>query len=399
MKILILANWYPSEENPAQGLFVQEHARAMAAAGAEVRVLHFNTWPAREWYRRDVFSEERAGIRVYHLHLYSRLHKPLLLMRGHLQDHVTRVLDDILEDFHPDLLNAHVVFQAGIIARRLSRRYHIPYVVTEHWSGLDWFSRAWHMPVAGARRAYRDAAGVTAVSGFLAGRMREYMRVERDIRIIPNVVDTGIFYPPAQDESPGESPVQGTQNVHELLCVTSFGRGRVVTKRPDLIADAMALMPAHERENYRIRIVGGGEGLNEFRERVGRLGLSDRIELPGYLPPEQVAGLMREAVALLHPTEIETYGVVVAEALCCGLPCIVSRRGALPDLVSDGVNGMLIRENTAEAWLEAIRGTREPGRTVDRNRIAAGTTGSVSPENVGAMWMALFNEIAGSSAW
>ncbi|MCA1803146.1 MAG: glycosyltransferase [Rhodothermaceae bacterium] len=301
MNILIISCWYPSDENPAQGMFVHEHAKAMTAAGMRVRVLHFNTYPSSDIYRRDVYSEEKDGITVYHVQIHSRFHKAVLLMKNHLENRLVLAMDTILEEFSPDLLHAHVVFQAGILARRMSRIFGIPYVITEHWSGLDWFSKAFYMPVRQARRAYRDAAGVSVVSGFLAGRMREYMRVDRDIEIIPNVVDTELFAPAlANDVHVKSSAATAPENEEQvnMLCVTSFGKGRKVTKRPELLVAALVLMPDDEKKKYHITIAGAGEGLEAFKKLVDENNLSSRVVMAGFTPPEKLAEMMRHADVL-----------------------------------------------------------------------------------------------------
>ncbi|MFN2372895.1 MAG: glycosyltransferase, partial [Cyclonatronaceae bacterium] len=389
MNILIISCWYPSDENPAQGMFVHEHAKAMTAAGMRVRVLHFNTYPSSDIYRRDVYSEEKDGITVYHVQIHSRFHKAVLLMKNHLENRLVLAMDTILEEFSPDLLHAHVVFQAGILARRMSRIFGIPYVITEHWSGLDWFSKAFYMPVRQARRAYRDAAGVSVVSGFLAGRMREYMRVDRDIEIIPNVVDTELFAPAlANDVHVKSSAATAPENEEQvnMLCVTSFGKGRKVTKRPELLVAALALMPDDEKKKYHLTIAGAGEGLEAFKKLVDENNLSSRVVMAGFTPPEKLAEMMRHADVLVHPTEIETFGVVAAEALCCGLPCVVSNRGALPDLITHGANGLLVPDNTPEAWLEAFRNTSSLIMSANKRQISYDMTNRVNILTVGTQW-------------
>ena len=396
MNILIISCWYPSDEAPAQGMFVHEHAKAMAAMGMRVRVLHINTYPSRDIYRRDVYSEKRDGITVYHVQIHSRFHKAVLLMKNHLENRMASAMDTILEEFSPDLLHAHVVFQAGILARRMSRMFGIPYVITEHWSGLDWFSKAFYMPVRQARRAYRDAAGVSAVSGFLAGMMREHMRVTRDIEIIPNVVDTKLFAPARAvdvqlESSAATAPENGKQI--NMLCVTSFGKGRKVTKRPEVLVAALALMPDEERKNYHITIAGSGEGLEAFKKLVDENNLENRVVMAGFIPHEKLAEMMRQADVLVHPTEIETFGVVAAEALCCGLPCVVSNRGALPDLITHGANGLLVPENTPEAWLEAFRNTVSLLENANKRQISENMTKRLNYLAIGTQWKSWLNNL------
>ena len=87
--------------------------------------------------------------------------------------------------------------------------------------------------------------------------------------------------------------------------------------------------------------------------RVGQLGLSDRVTFLGWR--DDVPRVMAQADVILLPskTDSESFGMVLVEGMALGKPCIGTSRGGVPEVVADGVTG-LVREPTPEAFAEAM---------------------------------------------
>ncbi len=375
MKILYLTCWYPTDEQPGNGIFVREHARAAASAGVDVHVLQI--WPVYDrsslWHT-EIRNYEEEGVRVTSVLIRSRFYKAiygcvplmnLLARRYYLEQVYTR--------FEPDLVHAHVIYQAGVMAWALHRMHGLPYVISEHWSKLDWyFDRPWFSYPA--RTAYREAEAVLPVSEYLEENIRSYvpdLEQER-LQVIPNVVDTDLFYYEEQPEREGEGI--------ELLAVMNFTHEH---KRPLLLFEAVAELPEELQRRITLRLIGNGEEVVDDPEAlVSRYGLQARVEYEGFQDKAYIAGAMRRADFLVHPSERETFGVVVAEALCCGLPCIVSDRWALPELISEG-EGYTVPENSAEAWSRKLEKALGSLGQFDRPAMAEANRKRYSPKLVG----------------
>jgi glycosyltransferase involved in cell wall biosynthesis len=90
-------------------------------------------------------------------------------------------------------------------------------------------------------------------------------------------------------------------------------------------------------ERYPLSVVGDGPRLAELAKRY------PQVRFLGWLPPEQVALEMREALALILPSVyLEAFGLVVAEALALGAPVVVSDRAGAAVLVKQGINGFVV---------------------------------------------------------
>jgi glycosyltransferase involved in cell wall biosynthesis len=131
--------------------------------------------------------------------------------------------------------------------------------------------------------------------------------------------------------------------------------GRVVKERGlDLLFDALA----EAYGDWRLRIVGTGPMQEALEAQAQRLGLSARIEWLGALPRTALAALWADSDAIVAPSRtqahwVEPTGSVVLEAMAHGLAAIVSRCGALPDVVGDA--GLVIAEEDREALTRALK--------------------------------------------
>ncbi|RME69473.1 MAG: glycosyltransferase family 1 protein, partial [Chloroflexi bacterium] len=110
-----------------------------------------------------------------------------------------------------------------------------------------------------------------------------------------------------------------------------------------------ALLRAWRRlRDVPLKVVGDGPLMKEVQEFVGREGLQE-VEVPGRRPRDEVFRLMREARALVFPSEwYETFGMTIAEAFACGLPVIASRLGAMAEIVEEGRTGLLFEPGNPE---------------------------------------------------
>jgi glycosyltransferase involved in cell wall biosynthesis len=172
-------------------------------------------------------------------------------------------------------------------------------------------------------------------SQHVAGRIRRYYN--REATVVYPPVDTDFFHPDAASTAvPGDGPY--------ALVVSAL----VPYKRLDVAIDACRLA------GVPLKIVGTGPE---------RARLQDGAEWLGRVSDEQVRDLYRSAALVLLPGE-EDFGIVPLEAQACGSPVVALGRGGAVETVVNGETGMLVNEQTGEAFAAAI--TRAMHTTFDR---------------------------------
>jgi len=170
---------------------------------------------------------------------------------------------------------------------------------------------------------------LVCVSGYIAKYVNgKAGRKLENVRVVLNGVDAGKFTPAPQP--PAGPPV--------VLFV-----GRVTPEKGvDLLVRA-ALMLKEKGLQFRLRIVGGqylgvGAPTSDFQREVTKsaVSLGDRVEFEPFVPRAEVARVYQSASVFCAPsTWDEPFGMTVTEAMACGLPLVVSRRGAFTEVAGD----------------------------------------------------------------
>lgn len=188
------------------------------------------------------------------------------------------------------------------------------------------------------RRIWRRADKVVALSEALADTARK-TAPELDIDVIPNGIDTARFSPP--DGRPAEKRAR-------LITVARL----LERKGIQTILEACAkptLLPVE------LTIIGTGPYEEELRQMVADMGLEDRVHFLGFVPNEELPNHYRRSDIFVLPSETESFGLVFAEAMSCGLPIAASNVGGIPETVRDGVDGLLCPPRQPLALRENIQ--------------------------------------------
>jgi glycosyltransferase involved in cell wall biosynthesis len=197
----------------------------------------------------------------------------------------------------------------------------------------------------------------------------------RRLRIWGRGVDTERFHPRHRSEAWRES-VGLRPNERALLYV-----GRVAAeKRVDLLPEAIQGLP-----NTRLVLVGDGPYRAELQRRCQGL----PVHFTGYLKGQDLATAYASADAFVFPSDTDTFGQVIQEAMASGLPVVGARSGGTLDLVHEGRTGHLFTPGVASD----LRVRLCELMADDGSRAALGQAGRVAAE--GRSWPSVMDELMG----
>ena len=335
LKVLFLPSrsWYPSEANPGGGIFVREHAKAVSLYH-DVTVLYAYFGTKRSIKKPWRVSEQvEEGIRTIRIACQWRVpFSNYLLYYWAIFCYFRRL---VKEGWKPDIIHAHV-FSAGLPAGLLSKVFKIPFVITEHWTGFVRGKLKITEQIK-AKFVMSRASMVLSVSTHLRQNIETY-GIKNEVKIIPNPVDTVMFYPSSTSS-------KGKKNI---LSVTALRPQKGIP----FLLQALSLVKEN-RQDFVLDIVGGGPNRSEYEGLAGELGLDGIVKFHGLKPRDEVARLMQNCDFFVQASLWETFGVVYIEAMACGKPVIAGDIGGPQEIITPDT-GILVPPGNTEALAEAI---------------------------------------------
>jgi glycosyltransferase involved in cell wall biosynthesis len=335
MKVLFISSWYPNSTDPLKGIFIKKHAEAIKKAGAEIEVLALTVSYSKKLFEKKVnISTDENGITTHLIEinssLYKLIHVNLILQFSILKKYCNKEIKPV---FKPDLIHSNVLYPAAIMGYWLSKKENVPHIITEHWSKVDKFLSK-NLFARSGKEAYNSAKYVTVVSEFLRKSLTKHFNQPDKIKVVPNVVDTSVF---CYKVKPSNSKL--------VFCCIAHWNG---VKRPDLIFNSLEKFSKQSEKPIVLNVIGEGILLDELKKSKWNF----EVNYLGNLIRQQLAAQLQVADFFLHASTMETFSIVIAEALATGTPVLASKAGAIPELINRE-NG-LICDNDIESWSKGL---------------------------------------------
>ena len=332
-RIIWLCSWYPNREDAFRGDFIQRQAIAFSEI-AHIEVFHvvFGVSEREEVIHRNAHLTE---------HIYYRTSGNRLKRWWDWQRAANHFIKKFRSQYgDPQAIHVHIPLEAGLIAWFWHKRWNWPYLLSEHYGiynsrVIDHVgNRSWIYRQV-LKKVLENAQKIITVSQSLGEEMKQYFSGLK-YQVIPNVVDTTLFYPVLLE----------TKHIFQFIHVSGFDENKNVSG----ILQAVALL-RKRTEHFHISLIGG-DG-SPWLSLIQAHQLENQISFHPAMPYHQVAKLVRNSDAGILFSQSETQSCVVLEWLCAGLPVISSRVGGVVELIHPG-NGLLVEPNDVGALSEAM---------------------------------------------
>lgn len=161
--------------------------------------------------------------------------------------------------------------------------------------------------------------------------------------VIPNGVDFKFFHP-------NVNPALSVTQNHRLLFVGRLEKRKGLEYLLQALPAVLASYPETE-----LVVVGFGPLKNYYQQLTVKLGISNSVRFVGAVPNDELAGYYTSATIYIAPTiGREAMGIVLIEAMACGLPVIASHITGYDEVIENGVNGILVPPGNSEKLGEKI---------------------------------------------
>jgi glycosyltransferase involved in cell wall biosynthesis len=261
----------------------------------------------------------------------------------------------LLEKKKYNLIHAHWLLPNGYIAMQLARRYKIPFVVSLHGSDITIAERPLFRRFA--RSVLKEAAWITACSEDLRVRAVGLGCDPKKIETIPYGVDPLLFQPDASRMSKlrrmMKSNIKGGDKI--VLAV-----GRLVEKKGFIhLIEAMSKI-LQSRRDVLLIIAGDGDLKDSLQKRARELGIMKNVHFAGNIERDELPIYFSGCDILAVPSVRDKKGNVdglpnvLMEGLSSGRAVIASDIAGIPNVITDGINGLLVEPGNSSGIAEAI---------------------------------------------
>ncbi len=340
MHILVLPSWYPNKNNLLSGIFFKEQSEALAKQYIKVGCIAINESSPRDILNKKEFTFDYYDDIINDVNTIGVLYPIAYRLKG-LRTIVRKIIFKFLFKSYikkygnPDLVHLHR-FVYGDLAIWIKEKYKIDYVVTEHSSGFerDLYNEK---ELAFAKKVFKNSKSNICVSNELKKLLEKKFYLK--FKYIPNSIDTEYFLP------------KSTQKIKfDFMNIAFLNKN----KNQYMLIEAFTKI-FYDNKDVQLTIVGSGSEYDNLNSLIQKLNMQQQIKLYGAANRKEVLELLQNSDAFVLSSHYETFGVVIIEAMSCGLPVVATKCGGPESIVVNDKLGKLVDidiENLSKGMLE-----------------------------------------------
>jgi glycosyltransferase involved in cell wall biosynthesis len=341
---------FPNKRNVQGGIFVWELAKALQAAGQEVRVASIEpvlTWPFNllKRYRRQAAV---ADVPKYSpVVRYEVRQFPRNIGMFYMYKHWAKVLMDKIDtswpDWRPQIVHSHTLTPGALIAEILCRKWNVAHISTSH--GSDTHVGIYRRKsLAAIKRMLFEGLCVVGVGQPVVDDLKPFAKRPEQLRCIFNGMDISKLRP---------ADPQLRQRFRGRKIILGMGN-LLKTKGFDLLLKGFSAL-SEEFPLWDVVIVGGGAQADELKKLADELNLFDRVHFTGQLPPFEAMEWMDLCDIFCLPSWSEGFGVVYIEAMACSKPVIGVSGQGIDAVIRENSAGLLVKPQDVSSVSSALR--------------------------------------------
>lgn len=400
MHVLIIPGEELNETNQLSSVFEIHQAQALSDLNVKVGFISSNL-------KESIYKKIVKEIKKFNIRIDNRIQTKIQLINKNInlvescgiyktpsflnlyrKEHVSAGLiafKKYVQQFgKPDIIHAHSRFlNSVIIANKIYSQYNIPYVFTEHSS---YHQR--ELVNKGEYKIYQKLICDTkkwivvseSLGSFILNKMNQYkFQIDKSFLVLPNVLDSNFSRADNSERKIGQNRKFTFINIASLDS----------NKNHNLLIDSF--VKCYNRNNdIELKIVGEGPQYYSLQKRISSLGIKN-ISLLGKLNRDEVIDELKNAHAFVLSSNIETFGVVLIEAMSLGKPVISTRCGGPNDIVNE-LNGILVEPNSIQEFANSMSYMIDNYSKYNAEAISKTCIENYGPETIGKKLIQIYKE-------
>jgi len=351
MKIGVITSAYPEFEDDPHGIFVHRLMREISKQGHEVHILAPYTGKKTKYVLE--------GVHVERFHYFYPKRFQNLCGRSGMIDNVKEgvlvklqvltflffnIIHSLTKLKGMDVVHVQWPIPNGLGALFLKKIYGIHYINTIHGEEV-YLSKRYHTLFALKWFVNNSVKTITNSSATLNSCLENNLEKEK-LDIIPFGVDTNFFKP---------LTISRNENIFQILAV-----GYLIERKGFEYLIKAVKKVLNKYKNVQLTIVGSGPLEKKLKNIIKELKLDSNAKIMKNVSDEELLYLYNSSDLFVLPSVVDSQGnteglgVVLLEAMACGLPVIGSDTGGIPDIIQDCETGLLVPEKDISKLSNAI---------------------------------------------
>ena len=257
---------------------------------------------------------------------------------------LTAKIIDVVREYNLDLVHAHYSIPHSLCAHLAREVCEKDFKIITTLHGTDVTIVGQNKPLFSLNKyGIEQSDMVTTVSEFQKDHTNRYFGITKKIEVIHNFVDTDVFKPAAGN---GKSCLLAATDEKVIMHVSNFR----APKNPEGVIKTFYLV--QKQIPARLILVGDGPGIGEIRNLCKEFDICERVCFLG--KRDSVETVIPFADCVLQPSYLESFGMVLLEAMACEVPTVSSNVDGIPEVVVHGETGFFAPPDNHEELAEYI---------------------------------------------
>lgn len=325
--ILILPSWYSNSYNQLSGIFFKEQAEALVKYGYDVGVISIQEFDVRNILKQKkiAFSSKKSidnGVLTLSVeyHKVPKYPKINLKIKEAIFQRIFKKY--IKNNGLPDIVHLHS-YMVGEFAVWIKEKYNIPYVVTEHFSGFARNTISLK-DLDRAKVVFEKSDYNIAVSKQFKDLLQN--KFNSDFNYVPNIVNIDFF----------NIKETNKKDTYDFINIAYLDKN----KNQDMLIRAFSNI-FKNKPKVNLNILGDGSEYSNLDSLIKELNMENQISLYGRVNRDEVKTLLQKSDAFVLSSQYETFGIVLIEAMACGLPVVATKCGGPETIIGSDEVGLL----------------------------------------------------------
>lgn len=303
----------------------------------------------------------------------------------------------VISEFNPDIIHIHHPFVLSSPAIMYGKKLGIPKILTLHTQYEQYAYYITPIPEKLTQEAIKRIIFnlaykidcITTPSGSMKELIKSY-GIKNRIEVIPNAIELDSF---RQNDELKCLEIKKRYNLKENDKIILYV-GRIAQEKSiDKIIEALAIIKKKGSNNVKLLIVGEGPALDELRQLVRSLQIEEEVIFTGVVSNKEIRHYYKIAYLFAIASTSETFGIVIIEALASGIPVLAVRAPGAVDILTDGLDGLLV-DDDVEKFANALdKIIREPELRERLSQGALKTSERYSIDIVSERMLNLYREV------